>query len=254
MPSGENLMEGLDCDFLQQELVYRPVGTVSFSGGGLQATDTAPDDGLAAVVVPVNAPVKFTAVSAENHLCKAVIAGEAAFLTCRADVDYPATDKLRLHLHEELFRNDCLVVALDVVLRNGAVVLDALLCQEVCGVGLLQECVTHVLLVAENLVDGAGVPFCLASAGEDTVSHKPVGDLIHTKGKNRCVSRQKHALINSRERPRKSDINLEQSSHVETVALLSKLDVDRHINIEIELDELDLTSAESKATYAQYKD
>ena len=32
----------------------------------------------------------------------------------------------------------------------------------------------------------------------------------------------------------------------ETVAPLSKLDVDKHINIEIELDELDLTSAESK--------
>ncbi|WP_255349228.1 hypothetical protein [Peptoniphilus sp. BV3C26] len=44
------------------------------------------------------------------------------------------------------------------------------------------------------------------------------------------------------------------SSHVETVALLSKLDVDKHINIEIELDELDLTSAESKATYAQIKE
>ena len=108
-----------------------------------------------------------------------MIAGEAAFLTCRADVNYPATDKLRLHLHEELFRNDRLVVALYVVLRNGAVVLDPLLCQEVCGVGLLQECVTHVFLIAENLVDGAGVPFCLASAGEDAVSHKSVGDLIH---------------------------------------------------------------------------
>lgn len=42
--------------------------------------------------------------------------------------------------------------------------------------------------------------------------------------------------------------------HVETVALLSKLDVDKHIDIEIELDELDLTSAESKATYAQIKE
>ena len=42
--------------------------------------------------------------------------------------------------------------------------------------------------------------------------------------------------------------------HVETVALLSKLDVDKHRNIEIELDELDLTSAESKATYAQIKE
>ena len=37
------------------------------------------------------------------------------------------------------------------------------------------------------------------------------------------------------------------------VALLSKLDVDKHINIEIELDEIDLTSAESKATYSKSK-
>lgn len=36
---------------------------------------------------------------------------------------------------------------------------------------------------------------------------------------------------------------------METVALLSKLDVDKHISVEIELDELDLTSAESKVVY-----
>jgi len=42
--------------------------------------------------------------------------------------------------------------------------------------------------------------------------------------------------------------------HVETVALLSKLDVDKHIDVEIKLDELDLTSAESKASYAQIKE
>lgn len=44
------------------------------------------------------------------------------------------------------------------------------------------------------------------------------------------------------------------TAHVETVALLSKLDVDKHIDVEIKLDELDLTSAESKATYAQIKE
>nr|WP_261786263.1 23S rRNA (uracil(1939)-C(5))-methyltransferase RlmD [[Haemophilus] ducreyi] len=43
------------------------------------------------------------------------------------------------------------------------------------------------------------------------------------------------------------------TGHLETVALLSKLDVDKHIDVEIKLDELDLTSAESKATYAQIK-
>ena len=42
--------------------------------------------------------------------------------------------------------------------------------------------------------------------------------------------------------------------HEETVALLSKLDVDKHIDVEIKLDELDLTSAESKASYAQIKE
>lgn len=44
------------------------------------------------------------------------------------------------------------------------------------------------------------------------------------------------------------------TSHVETVALLSKLDIDKHIDVEITLDELDLTNAESKATYAQIKE
>lgn len=45
-----------------------------------------------------------------------------------------------------------------------------------------------------------------------------------------------------------------ETYHVETVALLSKLNVDKHIDVEIKLDELDLTSAESKATYAQIKE
>ena len=48
-------------------------------------------------------------------------------------------------------------------------------------------------------------------------------------------------------------IYADNSSNVETVALLSKLNVDKHINVEIELDEFDLTSAESKLTYAKSK-
>lgn len=60
--------------------------------------------------------------------------------------------------------------------------------------------------------------------------------------------------ICSRERTHSNDIHSILSSHVETVALLSKLDVDKHIDVEIELDELDLTSAESKATYTQIKE
>lgn len=45
-----------------------------------------------------------------------------------------------------------------------------------------------------------------------------------------------------------------QTYHVETVVLLSKLDVNQHIKVELEMDELDLTTAESKATYEEIKD
>lgn len=44
-----------------------------------------------------------------------------------------------------------------------------------------------------------------------------------------------------------------QTSHVETVALLTKLNVDEHIYIDLEMSELDITSAEKKASYEQIK-
>lgn len=43
------------------------------------------------------------------------------------------------------------------------------------------------------------------------------------------------------------------TAHVETVVLLSKLNTKQHIEVELNLDELDLTSAESKATYDEIK-
>jgi 23S rRNA (uracil1939-C5)-methyltransferase len=45
-----------------------------------------------------------------------------------------------------------------------------------------------------------------------------------------------------------------QSVHVETVVLLSQQKPDDRIEVEIELDELDLTSAESKATYKEIQE
>ena len=44
------------------------------------------------------------------------------------------------------------------------------------------------------------------------------------------------------------------SPHVETVCLLSKLhEAKHHVNVRLNMDELDLTSAESKATYEEIK-
>lgn len=44
------------------------------------------------------------------------------------------------------------------------------------------------------------------------------------------------------------------TGHVETVCLLSKLHVEHHIEVEINLDEMNLTKAESKATYEEIKE
>ncbi len=44
------------------------------------------------------------------------------------------------------------------------------------------------------------------------------------------------------------------TGNIETVCLLSKLHADQHIEMELQMDELDLTAAESKATYEEIKD
>ena len=44
------------------------------------------------------------------------------------------------------------------------------------------------------------------------------------------------------------------TGHVETVVLLSKLNTKQHIEVELNLDEMDLTAAESKATYEEIRE
>ena len=52
-----------------------------------------------------------------------------------------------------------------------------------------------------------------------------------------------------------NDIQAVVSTHVETVALLSKLHESKHhVNVKLDMDELDLTSAEAKATYKEIEE
>ena len=53
---------------------------------------------------------------------------------------------------------------------------------------------------------------------------------------------------------RSKDINAINSAHVETVVLLSQQKPSDKIEVDLDLDELDATSAESKATYAEIRD
>lgn len=46
----------------------------------------------------------------------------------------------------------------------------------------------------------------------------------------------------------------QQTGHIETVCLLSKLhEAKHHVNVRLDMDEMDLTAAESKATYEEIK-
>ena len=45
-----------------------------------------------------------------------------------------------------------------------------------------------------------------------------------------------------------------RADHIETVCLLSKLNAKQHIEVEVKMDEMDLTSAESKATYEEIRE
>ena len=54
---------------------------------------------------------------------------------------------------------------------------------------------------------------------------------------------------------RSPDIHNIVSGHVETVCLLSKLhEVKHHINVKLDMDELNLTSAEARATYKEIEE
>ena len=65
---------------------------------------------------------------------------------------------------------------------------------------------------------------------------------------------RKRLWICSHKQKNSKDIQPIVSSHCETVVLLSQRKADDYVEVELELDELDVTSAESKATYAEIKD
>ena len=71
------------------------------------------------------------------------------------------------------------MIAFHIVLRNNAVVLDSGFIQEVCGVGLLKKSIADIFLIVQDLVDGAGPPFCFASAGENAVSLQTFCNPVH---------------------------------------------------------------------------
>jgi hypothetical protein len=57
---------------------------MAFFTGGFKAANVAPDDGFAAMIVPVDSAEHFSAFSANNYLCEAVVAGVGSLLAIGA--------------------------------------------------------------------------------------------------------------------------------------------------------------------------
>ena len=152
---------------------------VAFLPGRLQPTDAAPDDGFAATIVPVNSAEHFATFAANDNLSKAVVATIGALFAIGTGFDHSPSYQLFLYPQENVLRNNCFVVAFYIVLWNNAIVLHSGLIQEVCGISFLKQGIADVFLVSEDFVDGAGPPFCFASAGEDAVCFQTLCNPVH---------------------------------------------------------------------------
>jgi hypothetical protein len=67
-----------------------------------------------------------------------------------------------------------------IILRNDAVVLDPLFCEEVNGVGFLQKRITDVLFVPQDLIYVACMPAFSARTVKDTIRFQTASDFQHT--------------------------------------------------------------------------
>lgn len=97
----------------------------------------------------------FTAVVTNDNLRETVVAAVASFLSVGTGLNHSSTYQFFLRSHVNLSWDNCFVVAFYIILRNDASILNSGLAKKVGGVSLLEEGITDVFLVAENLVDGA---------------------------------------------------------------------------------------------------
>ena len=96
---------------------------MAFLPGRFQSAEASPDNGFAATIVPMDSAEHFTAVTANNNLCKAVVAAVTAFFTIGAGLDHSPAYQFFLNSHVNIFWNNRFVVAFNIILRNNAGVL-----------------------------------------------------------------------------------------------------------------------------------
>ena len=100
-----------------------------------------------------------TTSTTDNHVRKTVGTTEGPVLTVRAGVDDTALDEFLLYPHEYFTRDNGLVAVFHIILWDDTVVLYSRLCEEVSSVGFLQQGISDILFISQNLIDIAGMPF-----------------------------------------------------------------------------------------------
>ena len=126
---------------------------MTFLSGRLQSADAAPDDGFAAVIVPVDSAEHFATFAANNNLRKAVVAAVTSFLAISTGLDHSPAYQFFLYSEKDVLWNNRFMVAFYIVLRNDAIVLNSGFVQEVCSVSFLEQGIADVFLVSEDFVD-----------------------------------------------------------------------------------------------------
>lgn len=145
---------------------------MAFLTGRFQPTKTSPDYGFAVVVVTMNSSKHFTIVATNDYLREAMVAAVAAFLSVCTSLNNTSVHQFFLYPHVDFFWDNRFVIACDIILRNDSGVFYFGLVKKISGVSLLQKGITDIFLIAENLVDGAGMPSRFTCAGKNTICRK----------------------------------------------------------------------------------
>ena len=170
----ERPVNGIDYHLFQKRFIDCPV--VAGVAGGLQAAAAPPDDGLAASVVPVDAPEDVATVATDDEVGKGVAGRIAAFLSVSRTATILTFEHFLLGSIEKVLGDNGLVMIFNIILRHLARILDSALSQKVDGVGFLQKGIAHVLLVLEDFPDGRVIPFGLSCSGQDPVGFQSFGN------------------------------------------------------------------------------
>ena len=114
-------------------------------------------------------------MAAVDHARKRILAAVDSPLPVRVQIG--SAGNLRLHPHENILADDGLVAAFHIILRPLTVVGTALLIQNADRECLLQKGIANVLLIGENLMDIALMPFQMSRSVRNTVCFQASPDL-----------------------------------------------------------------------------